>query len=266
MRRSVILTLCMLGAVAAALAQAPGQPAQVQTKKTKTGPGPKTAAEQQAVQALLQAQTPDDRIKAADELVTKFPMTDFKSLALEIEAEAYQGKGDNAKAVVYGEQALAADPKNVDADNLLANVIAGTTRENDLDKDQKLAKAKKYAQDALDQLNTGEKPWMYADAAWPKEKAYQTSQAYQALGNVALVGKKTDEAIEDFQKGVDASPDPLLILRLGRALAAEKKYTEAIAWDDKVINNADVPDQYKNYAKGDKSRFELMAKNAGGAK
>ncbi len=263
MRRTAILTIGLLGAAAFAFAQAPGQPAAPQTKKTKTGPGPKSSAEQQAIQALLQAQTSDDRIKAADNLITKFPMTDFKSFALEIEGEAYLANKDNAKAIVFGEQALAADPKNVDADNLLANVLAGTTRDTDLDKDQKLAKANKYAHDALDQLNNGEKPWMYAEAAWPKEKAYQISQAYQALGNIALVAKKDDEAIDDFTKGVESAPDPLLMIRLGRALAAEKKYTEAMSWDDKVIDNAQIPDQYKNFAKNDKARFELMAKNAG---
>src|SRR5579872_2680101 len=141
MRRSVIFTICLL-ATTAAFAQTP--PAGVANKKTKEGPGPKTSGEQQAVQALIQAQAPDDVIKAVDNLITKFPSTDFKAFALEREGEAYQQKGDNAKAIVFGEQALEADPKNFDADNLLANVNAATTRDTDLDKDEKLAKADKY--------------------------------------------------------------------------------------------------------------------------
>lgn len=259
MRLSVILTCCLFAATAA-FAQAPNSNKDVAVKKTKSGPGPKSSGEQQAVQALLQAQAPDDVIKATDNLITKFPDTDFKSFALEREGEAYQQKNDNTKAIVFGEQALAADAKNFDADNLLANVTAATTRDTDLDKDEKLTKADKYAHDSLDALN-GEKPWMYADAQWAKVKAMAEGQAYQALGQVAILRKKNDEAIADFQKGVEASSDPLLMLRLGRALAGEKKYDEAISWDDKVINAAETPQQFKSIAQNDKTRFQQSAKN-----
>ena len=48
--------------------------------------------------------------------------------------------------------------------------------------------------------------------------------------------------------------------RLGRALAGEKKYDEAMSWDDKVVASADAPAQFKNIAQNDKSRFQQMAK------
>ena len=255
MRRLAILTICSLAA-AAAFAQAPPANAPAAPKKVvKTGPGPKTQAEQQAVQALLQAQTPDDIIKACDELVTKFPSSDFKAFALEREGEAYQMKNDNAKAIVFGEQALEADPMNFDADNLLANVLAATTRDTDLDKEEKLAKADKYSHDALTTLE-GPKPWMYGDALWVKVKSAAASQAYQALGNAALVRKKTDEAVADFQKGIDANPDPILMIRVGRALLTAKKADEAIVWFDKAINMPNVPAQIKSIAQNDKARAQ----------
>jgi tetratricopeptide (TPR) repeat protein len=255
MRRLIIFTVCSLAAgtvAGVAFAQAPVAP-NAPKKVVKAGPGPKTKEEQQAVQALLQAQMPDDVAKAADELVTKFPSTDFKAFALEREGEAYQEKGDNAKAIVYGEQALQADPMNFDADNLLGNVLAATTRETDLDKDEKLTKADKYAHDSLTALE-GPKPWMYADAQWPKVKAAATAQAYQALGNAALGRKKTEEAVADFEKGIAADPDPILMIRTGRALLVAKKPDEAVTWFDKVIAMDGVPAQYKNIAQNDKSR------------
>jgi len=255
MRRLAILTVCSLVA-AAAFAQAPPSNAPSAPKKVvKTGPGPKTKEEQQAVQALLQAQMPDDVIKAAEDLVTRFPSTDFKAFALEREGEAYQTKGDNAKAIVYGEQALAADPMNFDADNLLANVLAITTRDTDLDKDEKLAKADKYSHDALTTLD-GPRPWMYGDAQWPQVKAAAISQAYQALGNAALVRKKVDEAVADFQKGIDALPDPILLIRVGRALLSAKRADEAIVWFDKAINTPNVAPNIKSIAENDKKRAQ----------
>src|ERR1700733_9762342 len=206
MRRLAILTVCSLAA-AAAFAQAPPANHRAAPKKVvKNGPGPKTQAEQQAVQALLQAQMPDDVIKACDELVTKFPSTDFKAFALEREGEAWQQKNDNAKAIVFGEQALEAVPMNFDADNLLANVLAATTRDTDLDKEEKLAKADKYSHDAMEALEAG-KPPLFAkasDEAWARTKSGVQEQAWQALGLVAQDRKKSDEAIADFQKGIDA--------------------------------------------------------------
>ncbi len=98
------------------------------SRSTRTGPGPKSKAEAEAVKAVMQsqAQPPDDQIAAVEALSGWYADTVYKSFALEIEAEAYLAKkNDNPKAiVVYGEQALAADPKNYDADNLLANIYA----------------------------------------------------------------------------------------------------------------------------------------------
>ena len=261
MRPSAFLALiCLLSALlsaGAAFAQAP--------KPASKGLVPKSAAEGQAVNAVILAQqNPDDLIKAADALISKFADTVFKSFALELEAEAYQQKGDNTKAIVYAEQALQADPKNYDADNLLANITAQTTRDTALDKTEKLARAEKYAHDALDILATGAKPALYAnntDEQWAKRKGEGESLSWQALGTVALVRKKPDEAIADFQKGVDANPDPVLMIRTGRALLAANKPDDAVTWFDKAMNAPNVAAQIKSIAQADKDRV-VKAKGA----
>jgi tetratricopeptide (TPR) repeat protein len=255
MRRKSILTTCLL-AVLFTSGAAFAQPKKAEAPK---GLGPKSQAEAQAVNAVIQAQaqSPDEMIKAADALVSKFADTVFKSFALELEAEAYQKKNDNGKAIVYGEQALEADPKNFDADNLLANITAATTRDTDLDKEEKLTRADKYAHDALETLEKDGKPPLYAnstDEQWAKTKAAAQSLAYQALGSVALVRKKTDEAVADFQKGLDLNPDPVLMIRTGRALLAAKKLDEAITYFQKVMDSPDAPAQIKSIAQADRVR------------
>lgn len=218
------------------------------------GPGPKSQAEVQAVNAAIQARTPDDRIKAVDDLITRFPMTDFKSFALLMEAESWQNKGDNVKALVFAEQALQADPKNFDADNLLANVLAATTRDTDLDKDDKLNRASKYAHDSLtaldapDALTTGIRPLTIPEPSRAKVKADAQAQAWRALGAVALIKKNNEEAVADFKKGVDISNDPVLMILLGRALVADKMPDEAITWFDKAQNAPDASQGVKNAA------------------
>jgi hypothetical protein len=80
------------------------------------GPKVKSQAEGQAVNALIQARSsgPDAIIKAADDLVTKFSDTEFKELAFTFEANAYQQKGDFAKAEVFDEEILKINPKNTE--------------------------------------------------------------------------------------------------------------------------------------------------------
>jgi tetratricopeptide (TPR) repeat protein len=229
--------------------------------QAKPLPKAKSRAEGQAVNAMLQAQDPDARIKAADDLVTKYANTEFKAMAFYIEADGYQQKGDNAKAIVFGEQAIAADPQNIDALVLLANVLATTTRDTDLDKEEKLTRADKYAKDALAILPTAAKPDpKTSDDAWNKYKNSNIAQAWQALGTTALVHKNTDEAVADYQKGVDADPDPLIMIRAGRALLLAKKPEEAVVWFDKAINAPGVSDQLKSIATSDKARATAQVK------
>ena len=229
--------------------------------QAKPAPKAKSRAESQAVNTMLQAQDPDSRVKAADDLVTKYSNTEFKSLAFYIEADAWQQKGDNAKAIVFVEQALAADDQNFDALVLHANVLATTTRDTDFDKEDKLTRADKDAKTALDLLKTAVKPNpKMSDQQWDEYRKNDESQAWQALGAIALVRKNTDEAVADYQKGIDANPDPLLMIRAGRALLLARKPEEAITWFDKAINAPGISDQIKAIATQDKARAAAQVK------
>jgi tetratricopeptide (TPR) repeat protein len=229
--------------------------------QAKPLPKTKSRGEGQMVNAMLQARDPDASIKAAEDLVGKYHDTEFKSMAYFIEADSYQQKGDNTKAIVFAEQSLMADPTYIDPMVLLANVLATTTRDTDLDKDEKLTRADKYAHDALMLLDTVAKPDpKMSDEKWENYKKGEIAQAWQALGNTALIRKKVDEAVADYQKGIDASPDPLLMIRAGRALLVEKRPEEAVTWFDKAINSPGISDQIKGIATQDKARATAQIK------
>src|SRR5580704_13581290 len=101
----------------------------------------KSQKEVEALMAIQNAQNPDARIAAVDNLITKFADTEFKSWALERAAEACQQKNDGPKAVAYAERTLEADPKSYEARLLIAGELARGTREFDLDKEEKLARS-----------------------------------------------------------------------------------------------------------------------------
>jgi tetratricopeptide (TPR) repeat protein len=216
----------------------------------------KSDKETQAIQALQKAKTPDDTIAAAENLVTKFADTDFKSAALLAEAQAYEEKGDSIKALSNGRLAVEADPKNADALILVAIELAGHTRDGDLDKTDKLAEADKDIKAALDIIPTEAKPApQVTDAQWEEVKKLSTARAHYSLGLIAMARKKPDVAASEYKMAVDGSPspDPVWMIRLGVADNQAGKYDDAIAVLDKVLAIPDLNPQYKTVAQNNRA-------------
>ena len=142
---------------------------------------------------------------------------------------------------------------------MLSRVIAVRTRENDLDKEEKLTTAEKYANQALEALKTAPRPNPnIPDAQWEMAKQDLTAQAYEAFAMIALARNKNDVAIEQFKKALATSPtpDPSTMVRLANAQAKAGKYDEAIATLDKVAAMADAPPVVKKIAAKEKERAE----------
>jgi tetratricopeptide (TPR) repeat protein len=236
MRKRALKVLVLFAAAAALV---------VAQKKSKSD------KETQAIQALQKAKAPDDVIAAAENLLTKFADTEFKSAALVEEANAYEQKGDSIKALSNGRLAVEADPKNVDALLVVALVLAGHTRDADLDKTEKLAEADKDIKAALDIIPTEAKPGpQVTDAQWEEGKKGVTAKAHYGLGLIAMARKKPADAATEYKQAVDglSSPDPLWMIRLGNADNLVGKYDDAIAVLDKVIAMPDLNPQYKTVA------------------
>src|SRR5262249_6261480 len=98
--------------LAAAVALAFAQPKQ-QAPTTK-GKGI-SKKEADAINAVANAKTPDDKIAAAENLISTFADTEYKPWAMQAAAEAAEQKNDFAKAIFYAERALEADPKYIDS-------------------------------------------------------------------------------------------------------------------------------------------------------
>lgn len=214
-------------------------------------PQPKSPKEAEALQAIQKATTPDDQIKAIENVLTNFADTEYKVFLLQSAMQLSENKGDLAQITTYAERTLEADPKNVYAEVMLASETAAHTREFDLDKEEKLAKADKYAKAALADIKTFPKQSSrITDEQWEKERKNLTGQAYAAEGLIAMVRKNYDEAATQFKAAVDASgvADPNTTFRLGEAYLKGGKTDQAIATFDKVIAMPDASPQVKQYA------------------
>jgi tetratricopeptide (TPR) repeat protein len=230
-------------------------------------PSPKSQKELDALKAWQAATNPDERIKAIENVLTNFADTEFKIILLQDAMHTEESKGDFAQVVFYGERLLEADPKNAYALVTLAGETARHTREFDLDKEEKLTKAEKYAKAALDASKNMPKPRPdITDAQWEDAKKDLQSQAYDALGQCAALRKKYDDAIADYKQSiaVEATPDPATWVRMGQAYLDAGKWDDAGDAFDKAINTPNVNPRVKAVAQAKKD--EVAKRKAAGSK
>ena len=226
-------------------------------------PKPKSQKEVDALMAIQNATDPDARLEAIENLLTKFSDTEFKPMALQMAAATAQQKNDYDKMVIYCERTLEADPNNYVSMLMLANGFALKTREFDLDKEEKLTKADNYAKKALELLKTAEKPNpALTDEQWAGAKKDLEAQGHEALANAAVVRKKYDAAIAEFNAALlSPTPDPATMVREANAYIEWGKPAEAIAVLDKVAAIPDAHPQVKQAAAQMKAKAVAL-KNA----
>ena len=201
-------------------------------------PKPKSQKEVDAIREIQNAQTPDARIAAVDNLLSKFADTEFKAIALRAAADAAEQKHDYDKMIIYSERALEADPNDYPSMLMIAMALAQRTREFDLDKEEKLARAEKMANQGLELGKKAAKPAAnIPDDQWNKEQQSYQAEGHVALGMIAGVRKKADVSVSEFQlamKAIEPEQDQTVMVRLAIAYNLAGKPDEAIAIIDKI--------------------------------
>ncbi len=203
---------------------------------------PKSQKEVDALMAIQNATDADARIAAIEALLSKFADTEFKVVVLEMAAETARMKGDSAQTIIYCERVIEADPNNLAGLSMLANTIGQTTREFDLDKEEKLKRAESLANKVITLAPTAKKAnTMLTDEQWAGRVKDLTSQAHEALAAAAFVRKKNDVAIAEYKIAIESAsvPDPTTMIRLGLSYTQAQKYDEAIAMFDKAAAASD---------------------------
>jgi tetratricopeptide (TPR) repeat protein len=259
----------MMNAWKTVLAVALGAALAVPAAWAQKAPQAKSQKEVDALQAVQKAVGPDGQLKAIDNVLENFADTDFKVVLLQMGMQIAEQKGDYAMTVTYGERTLEADPKNIFAQATLALETVAHTREFDLDKEEKLAKAEKYANQAI--ANAKDYPKMrpdFTDEQWNNVKKDIAAQAHDSLGRLAALRKKYDVSIAEFKTSLDvgATPDSTTMVRLGDAYLQTGKYDDAIAWFDKSAAVPNAPAAVKSVAASRKADALKMKEKAGGSK
>jgi tetratricopeptide (TPR) repeat protein len=199
----------------------------------KRPPQAKTQPEFDAYNAAVANQRdPAAMEKAADDFATKFPDSELRVLLYKAAVRSYQTANNGDKMSEEAQKLLKLDPDDPEALIAVSEVIAEHTRDTDLDKDQRYAQATKYAQHALETIDTD----VAIPASTPQSQidAYKgllRSSAYSILGTIAYGQEKYPDAEGYFRKSIDAypsQPDPVVVLRLALALDKQSRYADAL--------------------------------------
>ena len=167
-------------------------------------PKPKSQKELEAIQAIFNAQDPDARISAADNLLSEFRrhrvQGDCPPGSRRIRAAEERLREDGRLRRAYPRSRPEELSRHVDVG---ATVIAQRTREFDLDKEEKLGRAEKYAKSAIELVKgCRQAAPRHPGCGLGSGKAELLAQGYEALGLAAMVRKKYDDAATQFQSAV----------------------------------------------------------------
>jgi hypothetical protein len=218
---------------------------------------PKSKSEGEALLAIQNEQDPAAKMAKVDAFIVKFADTEFKEWAYTRAAEAADMKQDGAKVIIYSELALEANPKAYSPMLMESAELARSTRENDLDKEEKLTKAEKYARQTLDLIPAAVKPNpQITDAQWEEVKKDYLGDAHRNLGMIATVRKKYDVAIAEFKQAgeIAAHPDPATSIRLAAAYNDNKQPDEALA----VLAKTPADPRFAPFIEKEKKRAEAL--------
>src|ERR1700734_1999647 len=216
--------------------QAAGQAA---ARADKRPPQEKSQAEFDAYKAAAALTDPAAQEKAADDFATKFPESELRPLLYKAVLHSYQQANNADKMMAMSQKVLSFDPDDPEALLGVAQVLAERTHDTDLDKDQRIAEARKDAQRALVTVETD-----VPSAGAPAEqlnafKAFLRSEAYAILGTLDFNAKAWADAEGNLRKSIDAFPqqvDPIAVFRLSVALDMQNKYPEALKYANQAVD------------------------------
>ena len=205
----------------------------------KRPPQAKTQPEFDAYKAAVAITDPAAQEKAADDFATKFPDSELRPLLYKAVLHSYQQANNADKMMAMSQKVLSFDPDDPEALLGVAQVLAERTHDTDLDKDQRLAEARKDAQRALVTVETD-----IPSAGAPAEqlnafKAFLRSEAFAILGTLDFNAKAWADAEGNLRKSIDAFPqqvDPVAVFRLSVALDMQNKYPEALKYANQAVD------------------------------
>src|ERR1035438_5268658 len=165
----------------------------------KRPPQAKTQDEFAAYKAAVALTDAAAQEKAANDFAAKFPDSELRPVVYKSVMHLYLQANNGDKVMEMAQKILGYDADDPEALVGAAQVLAERTRDTDLDRDQRLAEARKDAERALVTIDTdiptGGQPQDKIDAY----KGFLKSEAYAVLGTLDFNAKRSEEHTSELQ-------------------------------------------------------------------
>jgi tetratricopeptide (TPR) repeat protein len=241
---------------------AAGQAAAPAGAQGKRPPQAKTQPEFDAYKAAAALTDPAAQEKAADDFATKFPDSELRVVLYKSVMNEYQQANNGDKMLDVARKVLQLDPDDPVALLGAAQALVERTHDADIDRDQKLAEAKKDADHALTTIDTdlavGGQPQDKVDAY----KNFLRSEAYEVNGTMEFNNKDWKNAEADLKKSIDVfpqQPDPVAVYRVAVALDMQEKFPEAMKYCDQAVQLTKEGTPAGNAARAEKDRLSKLS-------
>lgn len=267
--------VAVLGMVAGGWAQssdkaagqsAPAGQAAAAAPQGKRPPQAKTQPEFDAYKAAVGLTDAAAKEKAADDFAAKFHDSELRALLYKSVLQSYQQANNAEKMLEMARKILTFDADDPEALLGIAQVLAERTRDTDLDKDQRLAEARKNAERALVTIDTDLPTTGYPPEQIEALKGFLRSEAYAVIGTISFNAKAWPDAETNLRKSIDAfpqQPDAIAVFRLAVALDMENKYPEAMKYANQAVDLTKEDTAAGKAARAEKDRLTKLS--GGGA-
>jgi tetratricopeptide (TPR) repeat protein len=261
-RTAIVVVVVMLGITSWSYGQnkpaAQTPPAgQAAAPAGKRPPQAKTQPEFDAYKVAAAITDPAAQEKAADDFATKFPDSELRLLLYKAVMTGYQQSNNAEKMLATSQKILTIDPDDPQALLGVSQVLAERTRDSDLDKDQRLAEARKNAQRALVTVDTDVPAGLPADKV-DVFKGFIRSEAYAILGTLDFNAKNWAAAEQNLRKSIEAYPqevDAVAVFRLSVALDMQNKYPDALKFANQAVDLTKAGTSAGDAARKEKDRL-----------
>jgi tetratricopeptide (TPR) repeat protein len=200
--------------------------------------------------------------KAADDFAAKYAASELRSLLYARAMHLYQQENNAPKILAMGEKVLALDPDHPVALVLAATVLADGLSDKDIDRQEKIAKVRKYAGHVLATLNATFLP--PAGVTPEQGQAYKntlSSMAHSALGILDLKTGDDTGAEKELQTASEqgaTQQDPYVWYHLALAQDHQQKYALALASVNRALQYTSGNADLDQLARGERDRLSKL--------
>jgi tetratricopeptide (TPR) repeat protein len=201
-------------------------------KGTTTAP-PVNAEEDAAFKAYSEIPASDaqKKIASGEAFVQKYPQSRYRPAIYAPMVVAYVQLGQVDRMETVGDQAIELTPTDLGTLAVVSSTLPRAINSKTVEPDKKLAKAERYAKQAIEIAPTLPKPEAMTDGEFVKVKNQYLAMAHSGLGVAYFQRGKYAEAIPELDQStkIDPSPDPVNFYLLGISNQKTSHFDDAVA-------------------------------------